>query len=189
MHTLAAETRNEGTGKSIARKIRAEGKIPAVVYAHGNESTSITVDPDALTEIFRKTQDRNTVVHLEIGDDKVPTLIREAQRHPVKRDILHVDFYRLDPGQVVEVMVPIAGVGRAAGMSIGGRLRLIRREVKVVCAWEKIPSVINYDITEMNIGDMVKASELTLPEGVELVLKHDFNVMSLYGKRAPAKKK
>ena len=59
----------------------------------------------------------------------------------------------------------------------------------MVCAWEKIPSVINYDITEMNIGDMVKASELTLPEGVELVLKHDFNVMSLYGKRAPAKKK
>jgi len=189
MHTLAAETRNEATGKSVARKIRASGQIPAVVYARGGDSTSIKVDPNALTEIFRKTQDRNTIVHLELEGDTIPTLVRDAQRHPVKRDILHVDFYRLDPGQVVEVMVPIAGVGRAAGMSIGGRLRLIRREVRVRCAWEKIPAVIEHDITAMEIGDMVKASELTLPEGVELVFKNDFNVMSLYGKRASAAKK
>ena len=188
MHTLAAETRDGETGKSVARKIRAQGRIPAVVYAQGTESTSITLDPHALTEIFRKTQDRNTIIHLQVADDTIPTLVRDAQRHPVKRDILHVDFYRLEPGQVVEVMVPLKSVGRAAGMSIGGRLRLIRREVRVRCAWEKIPATIEHDITAMEIGDMVKASELTLPEGVELVFKNDFNVMSLYGKRGGAAK-
>lgn len=189
MHTLSATVRDEGTGKSVARKIRAAGRIPAVVYAQGSESVSITVDPNALTEIFRKTQDRNTIVHLELDGETIPTLVRDAQRHPVKRDILHVDFYRLEPGQTVEVMVRLAGVGRAVGMALGGRLRLIRREVKVRCAWEKIPAIIEYDITPLDIGDMVKASQLDMPEGVELVVKNDFNVMSLYGKKAGGKAK
>lgn len=189
MHTLTANVRDNETGKSVTRKLRATGRIPAVVYAQGTEATSIVVDPNALTEIFRKTGDRNTIVHLELDGDKVPTLVKTAQRHPVKRDILHVDFYRLSPGQVVEVMVPLAGVGRAKGMSIGGRLRLVRREVKVRCEWSKIPATIDHDIRPLEIGDVVRASELTMPDGVELVVKNDFIVMSLYGKRAPKKAK
>lgn len=185
MQTLAAETRNNQTGKTVARKLRASGRIPAVVYARGGESVSITIVPKELTEIFRKTKNRNTIVHLEVDGKTVPCLVREAQRHPVRRDILHVDFYRLEAGQVVEVMVPIVGVGRAAGMSIGGRLRLIRREVKVRCAWESIPAALEYDITPMNIGDMVRAFELPLPDGVALVARNDFNVLTIYGKRAP----
>jgi large subunit ribosomal protein L25 len=186
--TLAAEARDERTGKSVARKLRRDGRIPAVVYARGSDARPITVDPKALLEVFRKTQDKNTIINLEIEGDAVPALVREAQRHPLKRDLLHVDFYALEPGQVVEVMVPVRGVGRAAGMAIGGRLRLIRREVRVRCEWTKIPAALEVDITPMQIGDMVKASEIPLPEGVELVLKHDFNVLTIYGKRASSKK-
>lgn len=182
--TLAAETRGGETGKGVARKLRKSGRIPAVIYAGGGEATSITLDPASLLEIFRKTQNRNTIIHLQVDGETVPALVRDAQRHPLSRDLLHVDFYSLQPGQVVEVMVPLAGVGRAKGMSIGGRLRLIRREVRVRCAWEKIPGVIEHDITPMEIDDMVRASELNLPEGVELVAKNDFNVMTIYGKRA-----
>jgi len=185
MQTLAAETRDNKTGKTVARKLRAAGQIPAVVYAKGEDATSIVITPRDLTEIFRKTKNRNTIVHVKVDADTVPCLVRDAQRHPVSRDLLHVDFYKLTPGQVVEVMVPIAGVGRAAGMAIGGRLRLIRREIKIRCAWESIPPVINYDITSMEIGDMVRAFELVLPEGVALVAKNDFNVLTIYGKRAP----
>ncbi len=188
MHTLSATLREEQPGKSNARKLRASGKIPAVVYAGGGDSTSISIDPTELGEIFRKTQNRNTIVHLDMGGEQVPSLVKTTQRHPVKRDILHVDFYRLEPGQVVNVDVPLAGTGRAAGMALGGRLRLIRRTITVTCAWDKIPAVIEHDITPMEIGDMVKATELTMPDGVELVIKHDFNVMSLYGKRVSGKK-
>lgn len=183
--TLAAEARDSKTGKGVARKLRASGKLPAVVYAGGDHARAITVDPKALLEIFRKTQNRNTIITLEIDGEEIPTLVKDAQRHPLSRDLLHADFYALEPGQVVEVRVPLATRGRAAGMALGGRLRLIRREVRVRCAWEKIPSVIEHDITPMEVNDMVRASELELPEGVELVIKNDFNVMTIYGKRAP----
>jgi large subunit ribosomal protein L25 len=207
MHSLAAEIRTSETGKTTARKIRTEGKVPAVVYGGGSLAVSLNIDPDEIVEVFRKTGDRNTVVHLDFSKTDVPADVKKAwadsgaltkqgtvpcmvkavQRHPLRRDIEHIDFYWLAPGQVVEAMVPLAGVGRAAGMTIGGRLRLIRREIKIRCAWEKLPKVLEYDITPMNIGDMVKASELTLPEGVSVVTRNDFNVLTLYGKRVSNK--
>jgi large subunit ribosomal protein L25 len=180
---LAAETRTTATGKTTARKLRASGRIPAVVYSGGTEATSITVDPHALEEIFRITGDRNTIVQIQLGGESIPCLVRTAQRNPLTRAILHVDFYRLAPGQVVEVMVPVRGEGRAKGMALGGRLRLIRREVKIRCDWSKIPSAIVQDITPMDIDDIITASQLALPAGVELVTKNDFNVMTIYGKR------
>lgn len=207
MPSLAAEIRTSDTGKTTARKIRNEGKIPAVIYGGGLPAVSLNIDPQAIVDVFRKTGDRNTVISLDFSGGTVPDaiktawadtgalstdgtvkcLVRDVQRHPLRRDLLHVDFFWLAPGQEVEVMVPLEGVGRAKGMAIGGRLRLIRREVRVRCAWEDLPSSIKYDITHMNIGDMVKASELTLPEGVRLVAKNDFNVMTVYGKRVSAR--
>lgn len=186
MHSLSAEVRSGETGKSVARKLRKDGKIPAVVYGDGEAATPLVVDPDHLVAIFRETQDRNTIVELDVGGEKVPTLVQKVQRHPLKRHILHVDFMKVRPGKPVEVMVPLAGKGRAKGMIIGGRLRLIRREVKVRCEFDKIPSVIEHDITPMDIGDMVKASELVTPEGVEVVFDNDFNVMTVYGRKVKA---
>lgn len=205
MHSLPTEIRSSDTGKTTARKIRKQGKIPAVVYGGGLPAVSLNIVPDDLYQIFRKTRDRNTIVYLDFADSPVsdevrqawadsgalteqgtvPCMVREVQRHPVRRTLEHIDFYWLAPGQVIETMVPVAGVGRAAGMSIGGRLRLIRRELKVRSPWEKLPAVIEHDITPLNIDDMVKASELVLPEGVELVARNDFNVLTLYGKKAP----
>jgi len=214
MHSLAAEIRITETGKSVARKLRNQGRIPAVVYGSGHEALSLDLDPDELVEIFRTTGDRNTIIHLDFADRdvpapivqawtesgaltadrKLPCMVKDVQRHPLSRNIEHVDFYWLAPGHEVVTMVPLKSVGRAAGMSIGGRLRLIRRELKIRCAWESIPESITYDITPMNIGDIVKASELYLPEGVSIVARNDFNVMTIYGRRvttkaAPAAKK
>ncbi|MFT7518450.1 MAG: large subunit ribosomal protein L25 [Kiritimatiellia bacterium] len=181
--TLAAEARTSTSGKGEARKLRKTGKIPAVVYAGGEVPTHIQLDPLELTELFRLTQNRNTVVLLQIGGETVPCLVQDAQRHPLSRDILHVDFYRLADGQQVEVMVPVRGVGKAAGMAIGGRLRIIRREVRVRCDWKNIPASVDYDITTMEIGDMVQASDLSTSDGVELMMDHDFNVLTIYGRR------
>lgn len=186
--TLAATPRTSGK-KGDARKLRATGKIPAVMYGPNDEPTAIAVDADALTTIFRKTQDRNTVVEIELEGDKHPTLVRDVQRHPVSRALLHADFYRLANDRKVEVMIPVEGVGRPAGAIMGGRLRLIRRTVKARCEFDKIPSKLTVDIRPMDIGDMVKASEIPLPEGVELVYDNDYNVLTVYGKKGRAEKK
>ena len=187
-NTLNAEVRAT-SGKGAARKARRAGKIPAVVYGPETDAVSIDIDPDALVRIFRKTRNRNTVVELELDGEKVPTLVREVQRHPVSRDVLHVDFYRLSADRPVEVMVPVTTVGRPVGAVLGGRLRLIRRVVRTRCPYDRIPEAFVVDISPMEIGDMVKASEIPTPEGVEMVYDNDFNVLTVYGKKGRAAKK
>ena len=180
---LKAEVRTGELGKGAARKLRSVGQIPAVVYGAGEEATSVSVDPKVLTDIFTHTKDRNTVVNLEIEGSEYPCLVRQVQRHPLGRQLLHVDFYKVPLEDNVVVTVPVRGVGRAKGMTVGGRLRIIRREIKVACNYKNIPAFIDCDITPMEIGDMVKASELPMPEGCSLVADHDFNVLTVYGKR------
>lgn len=186
--TLAATARPSGT-KGAARKLRAVGKLPAVMYGPDSDATPIAVESEALTNIFRRSRDRNTVVQIELDGTTHPTLVREVQRHPVSRALLHADFYKVSKDRKVEVMIPIVGEGRPAGAILGGRLRLIRRTIKARCDYDKIPSKLAVDIRPMHIGDMVKASEIPLPEGVELVYDHDFNVLTVYGKKVKADKK
>ncbi len=184
--SLDATLRDPSQGKSAARKVRMAGKLPGVVYGRGSEGTPIAVDPNTLNTIFRKSQDRNTIVYLEIDGATVPCLVREAQRHPLSREILHVDFYKLEPGQEVVVKVPLETTGRPRGFIVGGRLRALRREVPVRCAWDKIPEKLTYDVSKMNIGDFVKISQLVTPAGVSLVFDTDYNVLTVYGKRTAA---
>jgi large subunit ribosomal protein L25 len=180
---LNAEVRSGETGKGAARKLRKAGLVPAVVYGAGDEATPVTVDPKAITDLFAATGNRNTVVNLKVDGKTFPCLVREVQRHPLRRNMVHVDFYKVPEKDTVLVVVPVRGVGQAKGMTLGGRLRLIRREIRVRCNYKHIPATIDFDVTPMEIGDMVKASELPMPEGCALEADHDFNVLTLYGKR------
>jgi large subunit ribosomal protein L25 len=181
-HTVAAESR-QGTGKSVTRKLRAAGRIPANIYGTDGNPRSLTLDPAPLLEIFRKTQNRNTVIHLDVDGESVPVLVKEAQRHPVSRDVLHIDFFRLAPGQVVEVMVPVNAVGRPAGAAIGGKVHLYRRDLKVACAWEQIPATLDIDVTPLEIGDTIRASAVPMAEGTSVVFDRDFPVAICAGKK------
>ena len=189
-NTLEATPRPRA-GKGWARKARAEGRLPAIVYGPKTEPQPISVDGDVLQSIFKRTQDRNTIVDLKLEGDggTVPCLVREVQRHPLSREILHVDFYAVDPEGQVEVMVPLRTRGRPKGAVLGGRIRLIRRAIKATCTYDKIPESLDVDVTPLDIGDMVKVSELPLPDGVSLIYDHDYNVITLYGKRRGGDKK
>lgn len=180
--SLSVEPRQD-TGKGVARKLRAAGRIPAVIYADGKEARHGAVDPARLQEIFRKSQNRNTVVQLEIDGATVPALVKEAQRHPVSRALLHVDFLTVRADKPVEVMVPIRGVGRPAGAAVGGKLEVYRRKLRVRCAYDRIPETLDVDVTPLEVGGTVKASEVPTPEGVEVVFDHDFKVLGVVGKR------
>jgi large subunit ribosomal protein L25 len=184
MDTTLSATLRTDYGKSVARKLRAAGQIPAVVYGAGDAGTqSITVDPKALYDIFRKTLDSNTIVNLDISGKKVPTLVRTVQRHPLSRAILHVDFFRPDPDGNVEAEVPVVATGKAVGLVLGGKITVLRRTVTVTCRYDRIPKVIEVDVTALDVGQFIKASQLKLPENVSVAMTKDFNVVSCWGKK------
>ncbi len=186
--TLDVTPRSE-TGKGWARQVRAEGKVPAVVYGPTTDPKTVTVDPQALVDLFKATQDRNTIVQLQVEGATHPCLVREVQRHPLTREILHVDFYAVPQDKQIEVMVPLNPVGRPKGATLGGRVRLIRRELRAAAIFDKIPKQFDVDVSHLDIGDRMKASEIPMPEGVSLAFDNDFDVIELYGKKAKGPKK
>jgi large subunit ribosomal protein L25 len=114
----------------------------------------------------------------------VPCLVREVQRHPVSREILHVDFYAVPQDREIELMVPLNPVGRPKGAVAGGRLRIIRRDLKVAARYDRIPKTVDIDVSDLDVGDFVRASQIKTPEGVSIVIANDFNVVAMEGKRA-----
>ena len=114
--TLKAEHR-EGRGKGVARKLRAGGRLPAVVYGAGGNPVSIALDTHDAIHLFRSISVENTIINLEIAgqDTSVPTLVREIQTHPARPEVLHVDFLRIRSGVKVELEIPLHLEGTPAG--------------------------------------------------------------------------
>jgi large subunit ribosomal protein L25 len=181
---LEATIRTDAGGKSHARKLRAKGQVPGVIYGAGSEAVRVTFAPRALTDLFEVTHNRNTVVSLAVGKEKIPVLVGEVQRHPVDRSLVHVDFIRVTKDRPVTVMIPVNPVGRPAGAVAGGRLRVIRRELRARCRYDKIPEKFDLDVSDMEIGDFYRVSRVAGGEGVEVVFDQDFNVLTVEGKKA-----
>jgi len=159
----------EGNGKGSARTLRAAGRIPAVIYGHGREPQSLSIDTRELEKLLGHISAENTVIDLSIDGRSSRTLIREIQRHPFKRQILHVDFQELVAGEKVTVRVPIVLMGVPAGVRLdGGMLDQITRELEVEVDPANIPNHIEVDVTELTIGSSIHVSDLNLPAGVEV---------------------
>ena len=180
--SLNANSRNE-YGKGAARKLRAAGLMPAVIYRAGQPATSISLDPNALENAFRKTGNRNTLVELGVDGDSFVCLVKETQRDPVTASLIHVDFFEVDDGEDVLVEVPVSTTGKAPGVVAGGKLRIIKRDLRVKCKPADIPDTVSVDIGELNIGDFVRVSTVPAPSGTEIVAPNDFNVLTIVGKR------
>ena len=166
--TLKAEKRTE-SGKGVARKLRAAGRIPGVVYGQGDDGLLLTLDALETTNLFHHISVENTIVNLDVGGEKTPiaTLVREVQVHPFRPDILHVDFYKIQKGVEVEVNVPLHLTGTAKGVKQeGGVLQQLFHDLAVRTIPSKIPEEITYDVSELGINDQVLLKELELPEDV-----------------------
>ena len=175
----------EGTGKGIARKLRRSGVVPAVIYRGGNTPTKISIDPNALTLAFERSGNPNTLVKLDVDGSSFTCLVREVQRHPVTGIIRHVDFYEVKDDEYLTVTVPVQTVGKAAGVAMGGALRLVRRELNVRCLPANIPAVIEADVTPLEIGKFLKVNQIPNPEGVEILFddKGIFNIATVIKRR------
>lgn len=172
MHATLTADKREGTGKGVARKLRAAGRLPAVVYGQGEEALAITLDAAATLHLFQNISVENTIVDLSVEGEgeSFQTLVREVQVHPYRPDLVHIDFYRLQKGVKVDVEIPVHLVGTPEGVkSGGGVLQQVIHELPVSVIPSKIPESFEIDVSALEVGDSLHVSELTLPDGVEEV--------------------
>jgi large subunit ribosomal protein L25 len=178
--TLNAKTR-EGQGKGDNRKLRQTGFVPAVIYGHGEKTRSVAVNAHELELLFNRVHVENTIIDLNVEGDKkaIRTLVREVQKHPARGEIVHVDFYQVHAGELVHIQIPISFVGTAVGVRNGGMLQHTMDELDVKVSADNIPSHIEVDITNLDIGDSVHVRDLKIPAGIEVLDGPDRSVCSL----------
>jgi large subunit ribosomal protein L25 len=174
--------RREGTGKGVARKLRAAGKLPGVVYGGDGETLPVTLDAHDTTTLFHSISVENTIVNLELEGEAgpVPSLVREIQTHPYRPDILHVDFLRVQTGVEVELEVPVRLEGTAVGVKDhGGVLEQTIHMLPIRCVPAAIPDRIVYDVSELDINESLHVGELDVPEEVTVLLDPERTVCSV----------
>jgi large subunit ribosomal protein L25 len=182
--SLSANSR-EGKGKGAARTLRSHGQVPAVIYGHGREPLALALNARDLDKMLSHIQAESTVIEVTVGGQTAKTLIREIQRHPIKRQILHVDFQALVAGEKVTVSIPIVLQGIPEGVRLeGGVLDQTLREIEIEVDPSNIPDHVEYDVTNMVIGDSVHISDLKVPEGVEVLDDPETSVAVLAAPRA-----
>ncbi|MCK4856497.1 MAG: 50S ribosomal protein L25 [candidate division Zixibacteria bacterium] len=158
---LLAEVRNDA-GKGVARKLRAGGTVPAILYGLDNEPKKLGISGRELGRLLQ-TSGENAVLDLKIGRKRPEkVLLREVQRHPVTDDIIHVDFLRIDPSKKIKMSVPIKIVGTPEGVKAGGVMELVRRDLDISCLPAEIPAYIEVDVSELTIGDAIHVSDLSI---------------------------
>ncbi|NOJ80161.1 50S ribosomal protein L25/general stress protein Ctc [Myxococcus xanthus] len=166
--TLEAKPR-EGSGKGVARRLRAEGLIPAVVYGkHLEKPVHISVNPKAVRQAINTPHKFNTLIQIKVEGGDRQVLLKDYQMDPVTRAILHADFLDVRPTDKVKVNVPLVLTGRAQGVADGGLLTQARREIEVWSLPGAIPEKIEVDVTPMKIAEVLHINDLKLPEGVSV---------------------
>ena len=176
------------TGKGVARGLRAEGKIPAVVYGVGEEPMPIALDGHSLFMATQAGGFYTTKHNLDIeGGKKVAVLAKDLQRDPISSQIKHVDFMHYNAKAIVRVSVNIVVEGEddSPGLLKGGVLQMVRSEVELLCQSDSIPDQIVVSMAGKDIGDAAHMSEVTLPNGVKPVIQdRDFTLASVVGTRS-----
>ena len=169
--SLTASKREAG-GKGAARKLRREGRVPAVLYGKDMDSVALSLDVMEVEHLFQAISVENTIVELKIeGGESHQTLVREIQSHPFRYELVHIDFLRIQSHVEVDVEVPVELVGTPVGVKQhGGVLEQIVHELPVRCLPSRIPEVIEVDVSGLEIEDSLHLSDIQLPEGVEATI-------------------
>ena len=166
MNLLTAETGRE-TGTRPSRRLRHTGRVPAVVYGMGSESAEVSVDMVDLRTVLSTDAGLNALITLEVDGDRHLSIVKELQRHPVRRDVLHVDFLRIDPDQPVEVEVPLVLTGEAKEVTqASGMVDQVLHRVPVFAKPADIPVEVHADVSRLEVGASLRVGDIDLPDGV-----------------------
>jgi large subunit ribosomal protein L25 len=183
-YELSATVR-EKVGKGAARSVRRQDMIPAVIYGHAREPQSLAIPTRDFEKLLERVSAECTVIELNLAGGVARTLIREIQRHPYKKQILHVDFQELVAGEKVTVEIPLVFVGTPEGVRLSGALlEQILHSIEVLVDPANIPNHIDVDVTNLAMGHSLHVRELTLPAGLEVLSDEDATVCAVAAPRA-----
>jgi large subunit ribosomal protein L25 len=185
MEAISISTeRRDGTGKGPNRQLRMAGRVPAIVYGHGlGEPVNVSVDPKELLKVFNDPKGLNAVIDLQVDGGARMVMIREVQRHPLTRKLLHIDFVAPDPAKEIEADVTLTVVGASPGVQAGGKLRTPVRSVKLRALPQNIPASVTADVSTLEMGDNLMVSQLPMAEGVQPVFDRDYVVAKVVAPR------
>jgi|SRR5271165_4164598 len=173
VNILEAQKRESGN-KNAARRVRAGGKIPAVVYGAGKESAPVAVDPRQVLRILKSESGHNTIFDLALGDDRVKAMIVDWQFEPIKGHLLHVDLQRIAMDKKLTVTVPVVLKGEAAGVKQeGGILEQLLREIEIECLPADIPKSIEADVSQLTFGVELRVKDLPHSDKLKFLTNED----------------
>src|SRR6266542_2095162 len=176
-YQLAAESRTD-TGKGAARRVRAAGRVPAVLYGHGIKPEHLSIDARAFGQAMRS-GGANALLELQLGKVRHLALAREVQRHPVRGTFTHVDFLVVRRGEKVTVSVPVHLVGEAPGVVQGGILDQDLHQLSVEAEVTAVPEAIDGDVSGLQIGDVLRVGDLKAPSGATILDDPESSVVSV----------
>ena len=171
--TLSAEPR-EQIRKGANRKLRATGRVPAILYGKDAEPTLLSVNAREAERLFQQISVENTIIELKVTGDKskIQALVREVQVAALRPDLIHIDFYKIQAGVKLEVEVPVHLIGIPNGVrNDGGILEQLIHDIAVRCLPENIPQAIEIDVTSLALSSSLHVSDLPAPEGVEFMVE------------------
>ncbi len=185
---LIAEFRDDGQGKGASRRLRREGKVPAILYGGGRAPRSLAFDHNKLMQQSENESFYSSILSIQVGDKSQAAIVKDLQRHPAKPQIMHIDLQRVVEDEEIRMNVPIHFKGEevAPGVKIGGGVvSHLMTDVEVVCLPRYLPEYLEVDISGLELNAMLHLSDIKLPEGVELPElaqgpEHDHAIVSIH---------
>jgi large subunit ribosomal protein L25 len=183
--TITAEPRDT-RGKNEARRLRARGLAPAVVYGAGKDPVAVAVKPIEITKILRSATGHNTIFEVRIGDlENSPVMLVDWQKDPIKDNLLHCDLKRIDMTKRISVRVPVHTTSEPRGVKEqGGLYEIVTREIEIECLPDEIPDGFTVDVRELKLGQSLRASEIPLTGSMKLLTASDAVVSHVVALRA-----
>ncbi len=168
-------------GKHFSRGLRKGKQVPGIVYGRSQKNLTVVADAKAIVR-FNTSKYENAIYKFQ-SDDKdingITALMKEVIVHPVSRNPVHVDFYAVDAAQTVKVFVEVRFTGKAIGLSQGGVMTIVSRQLQIECKVSDIPEFIDADVTNLNVNDSLHLSDLKLPDGIKAVAKDDVTLATV----------
>ncbi len=167
---LIADIR-EDAGKGASRRLRRQGKVPAIIYGAGRPARALTFDHNRVVQQIENEKFFSSVLHIKVGGKSQAAIIKDIQRHPAKRMIMHMDFQRIVEDQPIRMNVPIHLVGADVAVGVkqgGGTVSQMRNDVEIVCLPKHLPEYLDLDISELELDGLMYLADIKLPEGVEI---------------------
>jgi large subunit ribosomal protein L25 len=185
---LVAEFR-ETQGKGASRRLRHEGKVPAILYGGHADARTLTLSHQKLLILLDNERFYSTILSLKVGDQTQAAILKDVQRHPFKNAIVHLDFQRVEENEKIRISIPLHFTGAAVSPGVksqGGLVSHMRTEVEVACLPKDLPEFIEVDISGLSLNESIHLSQLKVPTGVVLVelAKEDAAVVAIHSPRA-----